>query len=250
MTESHQAPAPARERLDLSLWHAGLCSSQGEARTLILAGEVRVGGETVRRPEQAVAAGAAVEVRPPPRYVSRGGEKLAPALERFGVDPAGQVCADVGASTGGFTDVLLQRGAARVYAIDVGRGLLHWRLRQDPRVVVMERVNARRLPPLPEPAPLTTVDVSFIGLEAVLPAVLEATGAGQLVVLFKPQFQVPRRLVAKGGVVRDEGAVEDALAAFAGWASAHRLTVADRMPAALRGRAGNQEHLLRLVVGP
>src|SRR5207245_7674640 len=135
----------------------------------------------------------------PAPYVSRGGQKLAPALDELGVEVAGRVCADVGASTGGFTDVLLQRGAARVYAVDVGRGLLHWRLRQDPRVVPMERVNARNLESFPEPVSLVTVDVSFIGLAVVLPALRRAAPGSELVVLFKPQFGLDRRCVGVDG---------------------------------------------------
>ena len=159
----------------------------------------------------------------------------------------GRVCADVGASTGGFTDVLLQRGAARVYAIDVGRGQLAWRLRQDDRVVLMEGVNARLLESLPEPVGLITVDVSFIGLEAVMPALRRAAPEAEFVVLFKPQFQVPRGRVEKGGVVRDENAVAEALAAFERFCEEAGIEVAGRVPAALKGPAGNQEHLLHLL---
>ncbi|MFZ0214753.1 MAG: TlyA family RNA methyltransferase [Candidatus Dormiibacterota bacterium] len=244
------ATAAARARLDVMLTELGLAESRAQAQALVLTGQVRVQGETVRRPAQQVAAGQRLEVLQPPRYVSRGGEKLAPALDRFGVTVEGRVCADVGASTGGFTDVLLQRGATRVYAIDVGRGLLHWRLRQDARVVVMERVNARRLEPLPEAATLVTVDVSFIGLEAVLPAVVAATRPRELVVLFKPQFQVGREEVGKGGVVRDQTAVEGALQRFRDWSETVALDVLGVVPAAVRGPAGNQELLLHLGVRP
>src|SRR5690349_22253518 len=139
-----------------------------------MAGKVRVAGETVRRPDRTVAEGAAVSVDSDPGYASRGALKLAPALESFRVDPRGLVCADIGASTGGFTDLLLRRGASRVYALDVGRGLLHWRLRQDPRVVVIERVNARDMETMPEPVSLVVIDVSFISLEKILPAVRRA----------------------------------------------------------------------------
>src|SRR5205807_573357 len=147
-------------RLDAALADAGLAESRSQAQALIMAGRVRVGGETVRAPDRRVRPEDRLEVTQPPPYVSRGGEKLAPALDEFGVAVAGRVCADVGASTGGFTDVLLQRGADRVYAVDVGRGLLHWSLRQNPRVVPMERVNARSLQSFPEPVSLVTVDVS------------------------------------------------------------------------------------------
>src|SRR5262249_34554385 len=151
------------------------------------------------------------EVETDPGYASRGALKLAPALDDFGVDPAGRVCADIGASTGGFTDVLLRRGAARVYALDVGRGLLHWRLRQDPRVAVIERTNAPGLESFRDPVSLAVVDVSFISLEKVLPALLRSASSAEVVALFKPQFEVGRADVGKGGIVRNASAVQDAL---------------------------------------
>ena len=200
----------------------------------------------MRRADRSVAREARVEVVAPPRYVSRGGEKLAPALDAFGVPVEGRVCADIGASTGGFTDVLLQRGATRVYAVDVGRGLLHWRLRQDERVVPMERVNARHLEAFPETVSLVTVDVSFIGLEQVLPALRRAAPGAELVVLFKPQFQVERTAVEKGGVVRDAAAVAAALERFRRWCQANGFRVLGETPAAIRGAEGNQELLLHL----
>jgi 23S rRNA (cytidine1920-2'-O)/16S rRNA (cytidine1409-2'-O)-methyltransferase len=212
-----------------------------------MAGRVRVAGETVRAADRRVRPGERLEVTRPPQYVSRGGEKLAPALDAFGVSPAGRVCADIGASTGGFTDVLLQRGAERVYAVDVGRGLLHWRIRQDPRVVVVERVNARALEPFPEPVSLVTVDVSFIGLEKVLPALRLAAPGAELVVLFKPQFQVGRGEVGKGGIVRDPAAVEAALGRFRGWCAGNGFAVLAEAPSALPGADGNRELLLHLA---
>ena len=231
----------------MALVEAGLVESRQKAQALILAGKVRVGGETVREPSRTVAA-SSVELVEGPRYVSRGGEKLAPALDAFGVDPAGRVCADLGASTGGFTDVLLQRGAARVYAVDVGRGLIHERLRRDPRVVLMERVNARELPPFPEPVSLVTADLSFIGLEKVLPAVRRAApGLRDVVALFKPQFQVGPAEVGRGGVVRDREVVERALEGFRAWATTEGWAVVGRFESPVRGPAGNQEILLHLV---
>jgi 23S rRNA (cytidine1920-2'-O)/16S rRNA (cytidine1409-2'-O)-methyltransferase len=206
-----------------------------------------VAGETVRAPDRPVRPEDGLEVVAPPPYVSRGGEKLAPALDAFGVDPKGRVCADIGASTGGFTDVLLQRGAVRVYAVDVGRGLLHWRLRQNPQVIVMERVNARALESFPEPVSLVTVDVSFIGLEKVLPALGRAAApAADFVVLFKPQFQVLRGEVGKGGVVRDERAVAAALARFREWCARADFALLGEAPSALPGADGNRELLLHL----
>jgi 23S rRNA (cytidine1920-2'-O)/16S rRNA (cytidine1409-2'-O)-methyltransferase len=237
-------------RLDVALTQAGMAESRAQAQALILGGKVRVAGETVRRPDRSVGAADEVEVVAPAPFVSRGGEKLAPALDAFGVDPNGRVCADVGASTGGFTDVLLQRGAARVYAVDVGRGLLHWRLRQDPRVVSMERVNARSLESFPEPVSLVTVDLSFIGLEKVLPALRRAAPRAELVVLFKPQFQVSRSEVGKGGVVRDPVAIAGALDRFRGWCVDNGFAVLGATPAALPGADGNQEHLLHLRAEP
>lgn len=233
-------------RLDQALAEAGLADSRTQAQTLILAGRVRVAGETVRRPDRAVRDGQPLEVLEPEPYVSRGGFKLAGALDAFGISPAGLVCADIGASTGGFTDVLLQRGAARVYAVDVGRGLIHWRLRQDERVVLMERVNARRLEPFPEPVALVVIDVSFISLEKVLPAVLDAAPAAHLVALFKPQFEVGRAEVGKGGVVRDEAVIEAALRRFRDWCAAAEVGIAGEAPSALPGAEGNREHFLWL----
>src|SRR6266566_230551 len=198
-------------RLDVLVAKSGLAESRERAQALILAGKVRVAGETVRSPARTVSDDASIDVDAEPGYASRGALKLAPALDGFGVDPRGRVCADIGASTGGFTDVLLRRGAARVYALDVGRGLLHWRLRQDPRVVVIERMNARELESSPVSVSLVVVDVSFISLEKVLPAVLRAAPAAEIVALFKPQFEVGRSQVGKGGIVRNQAAVDAAL---------------------------------------
>ena len=233
-------------RLDQALTDAGLVESRTQAQTLILAGRVRVAGETVRRPDRRVALGQALEVVEPPPYVSRGGHKLAGALDAFGVAPAGRVCADVGASTGGFTDVLLQRGAQRVYALDVGRGLLHWRLRQDPRVVPLERVNARHLASLPERVTLIVVDVSFIGLEKVLPALGAVAPGAEIVALFKPQFQVGRAEVGKGGVVRDEAAIAAAVERFRAWCAGAGFEVLGEAPSVLPGADGNRELFFHL----
>ena len=233
-------------RLDVLLTRQGLAESRERAQALIMAGKVRVAGETVRRPDRAVADGAPVSVDSDPGYASRGALKLGPALDRFGVYPRGLVCADIGASTGGFTDVLLRRGAARVYALDVGRGLLHWRLRQDPRVVVIERVNARDMEAFPEKIGLVVVDVSFIGLEKVLPAITRAAPGSPVVALFKPQFQVDRGEVGKGGIVRDESAVERALARFREWCATNGLAVVAEAPSELPGTEGNQEIFVHL----
>lgn len=223
-----------------------MAESRERAQALILAGKVRVAGETVRRPDRSVSEDAAIAVDSDPGYASRGALKLAPALERFGVDPAGRVCADIGASTGGFTDVLLRRGAAKVYAIDVGRGLLHWRLRQDPRVVVIERVNARDLEVLPEPVSLVVIDVSFISLEKILPAVRRSAPDAEVVVLFKPQFEVGRSEVGKGGIVRSASTVQAALAGFREWCSGNGFAVKAEAPSEVAGAEGNQEFFLHL----
>ncbi|OLC64405.1 MAG: hypothetical protein AUI42_04010 [Actinobacteria bacterium 13_1_40CM_2_65_8] len=234
-------------RLDVLLTTSGLIESRQQAQALILAGKVRVSGETVRRPDRAVRDEDVITVDESPGYASRGALKLAPALETFGVDPTGRVCADIGASTGGFTDVLLRRGAARVYAVDVGRGLLHWRLRQDPRVVVIERLNARDLESFPEPVSLVVIDVSFIGLEKVLPAIRGAAPRAEVVALFKPQFQVGRTEVGKGGIVRDQAAVESALIRFREWCAANGYAVRAESHSALTGAEGNQEIFIHLI---
>ena len=234
-------------RLDVLVTRSGLAESRERAQALIIAGKVRVAGETVRRPDRTVSDDAAISVEPGPDYASRGALKLAPALDTFGVDPSGRICADIGASTGGFTDVLLRRGAAKVYAIDVGRGLLHWRLRQDPRVVVIERLNARDLDSFPEPVALAVVDVSFIGLEKVLPALRRAAPQAEVVALFKPQFQVARAEVGKGGIVRDPHAVEAALHRFREWCAANGYVVRAEAPSALPGAEGNREIFVHLL---
>ncbi len=225
---------------------SGLAASRERAQALILAGKVRVKGETVRRPDRTVDEDAQIAVDAEPGYASRGALKLAPALEVLGVDPAGRVCADVGASTGGFTDVLLRRGAVKVYAVDVGRGLMHWRLRQDPRVVLMERVNARELESFPEHVSLVVIDVSFISLEKVLPAIRRAAPDAEVVALFKPQFEVGRAEVGKGGVVRDHVAIDAALERFRAWCEANGYQVIDQAASELAGADGNREVFVHL----
>ncbi|HUZ88169.1 MAG TPA: TlyA family RNA methyltransferase [Candidatus Baltobacterales bacterium] len=237
-------------RLDVLVTRSGLAESRERAQALILAGKVRVAGETVRRPDRSVSEDASISVESAPGYASRGALKLGPALERFGVDPSGEVCADIGASTGGFTDILLRRGAARVYALDVGRGLLHWRIRQDPRVVVIERVNAREMTPFPEHVQLVVIDVSFINLEKVLPAILRAAPEAEVVALFKPQFEVGRSEVGKGGIVRDPSVVEVALARFRDWCEGNGYTVLATAPSEVAGAQGNREIFVHLRPAP
>jgi 23S rRNA (cytidine1920-2'-O)/16S rRNA (cytidine1409-2'-O)-methyltransferase len=234
-------------RLDVLVTRSGLAESRERAQALIIAGKVRVAGETVRRPDRSVSDDAAISVESGPDFASRGALKLGPALDLFGVDPRGRVCADIGASTGGFTDVLLRRGAVKVFAIDVGRGLIHWRLRQDPRVVVIERVNARDLDAFPEPVSLIVIDVSFISLEKVLPAVRRAAPDAEVVALFKPQFEVGRTEVGKGGIVRDPVAIAAALQRFREWCPRNGYEVASEAPSEVTGAEGNQEFFLRLL---
>jgi 23S rRNA (cytidine1920-2'-O)/16S rRNA (cytidine1409-2'-O)-methyltransferase len=234
-------------RLDVMVTRGGFAESRERAQALILAGKVKVGGETERRPDRTVSEEASITVESGPDFASRGALKLGPALDHFHVDPQGRVCADIGASTGGFTDVLLRRGAAKVYAIDVGRGLIHWRLRQDPRVVVIERVNARELDSFAEPVSLIVVDVSFISLEKVLPALRRAAAEAEVVVLFKPQFEVGRVDVGKGGIVRDTAVVESALKSFGEWCSRNGYEVEGEVASEVTGAQGNQEYFLRLT---
>ncbi len=193
-------------RIDLLLVERGLAESRNQAQRLVMAGEVRVDGEMVHKSSALVAENAQIAVKARPKYVSRGGKKLEAALEAFSVPVEGKVCADVGASTGGFTDCLLQYGAEKVYAIDVGYGVLHWKLRQDPRVVVMERTNARYLDALDEPVDLVTIDASFISLGLILPAVKDwfRDDTGQTIALIKPQFEAGRKAAAvHAGVIKD-----------------------------------------------
>ncbi len=233
-----------KERLDLLLVARGLTESRSLAQRLIRAGEVLVEGQLFDKPGMRVDVNAEIVLRARPRYVSRGGEKLAAALARFPVQVAGRVAADVGASTGGFTDCLLQHGAARVYAIDVGYGQLAWSLRQDPRVVVMERTNARYLESLPEPVHLIVSDVSFISLRLIYAtAVHWLKPRGDVVSLIKPQFEAGRRDVGKGGVVRDPAVHRRVLHEVVEAMAALGLGLRGLMRSPLRGPAGNVEFL-------
>jgi len=242
------AVATQRVRLDQALVGRGLVESRQKAQALIGAGLVRVDSRPADHADQRVATDAVIELVGRPAYVSRGGEKLAGALDEFGVDPAGRVGLDAGASTGGFTDVLLQRGAARVYAVDVGYGQLAWRLRQDERVVVMERTDIRKLESLAAPAPdLAVADMSFISLRSVLPAIAALLAPpAEMVVLFKPQFEVGRGRVGKGGIVRDEATRRDALDEFVAWAAESGLTVLATTESAIKGAKGNQESFVHM----
>ncbi len=236
-----------RVRLDELLVERELADSLERGRRMIRAGEVRIGDAVMTTPGTLVPQSAEIEVEQPPRFVGRGGEKLDAALRRFGIDPAGRVCADVGASTGGFTDCLLQAGAARVYAVDAGYGQLAWKLRQDERVVSMERVNARYLEELPEPVSLVTVDVSFISLRLILPNVRRwLTPKGEAVALVKPQFEADREDVGKGGIVRSRAVHRRVLLSVIEAARAEGFRVGGVMSSPLHGAEGNVEFLLWL----
>lgn len=242
--------APKKERLDELLLTRGLAATRAEAQALIMAGDVEVDGERVDKVGAPVPVHAEIEVREPPPYVSRGGFKLAGALDAFDLEVGGRVCADVGACTGGFTDVLLKRGAARVYAIDVGYGLLAWKLRQDERVVVMERTNARYLEALPEPVSLVCVDVSFISLRQILPAARRWLAVdGDIVALIKPQFEAGREQVGEGGIVRDPAVHREVLNRFLEWAVEEGLAPAGLIRSPIEGTEGNVEFLVWLRPG-
>ena len=238
-----------KARADQLLVARGLAESRARAQALIMAGQVYLATRRIDKPGQQVPADAALEVKGRDHpWVSRGGLKLVKALDHFAIDPAGLVCLDIGASTGGFTDVLRARGAAKVIAVDVGHGQLAWKLRQDPRVVVLDKTNARHLTAaqLPEPADLVVCDASFIGLETVLPAPLALTRPGaRLIALIKPQFEVGKGRVGKGGVVRDPALheavcarIEAWLAALPGW---HVLGLTE---SPITGPEGNKEFLI------
>ncbi len=239
----------AKKRVDQILADRGLVESRARAQALVMAGLVFSGERRLDKPGLLVAEDVAIELRGQDHpWVSRGGLKLAKAIESFHIDPQGLVALDIGASTGGFTDVLLTHGAAKVYAVDVGQGQLAWKLRQNPRVVVRERTNARHLTAaeIPEPIDMVVCDASFIGLEVVLPAALALTKApAWLVALIKPQFEVGKGRVGKGGVVRDPALhaevcrrIEDWLAAQAGW------SVLGIVESPITGPEGNKEFLI------
>lgn len=238
-------------RLDVLLFDRELVESRETGRRLIMAGEVRVDGQLVDKPGTLVAPEAEVAIKSAPRYVSRGGEKLEAALAAFQLNVTGWACADVGASTGGFTDCLLKHGAAKVYAIDVGQGILAWRLRNDRRVVMMENTNARYVERLAEPVRLVTIDASFISLRLLLPVVKKWLAAnGEIVALIKPQFEAGRDRVGKKGVVRDPEVHREVLIDVLGLASSIGLSTMGLIRSPLLGPAGNVEFLARLVLEP
>jgi len=245
----------ARERLDKLLVDRGLVASRERARALVMSGVVLVNGHPESKPGTLVDPAAEIVLREEDHpYVSRGALKLVKGLDTFGIDPTGMTVLDIGASTGGFTDVLLRRGARRVYAIDVGYGQLAWSLRNDPRVVVLERENVRNidLALVPEPCDLAVIDVSFISLTLVLPRIAELLRppAGKpIVALVKPQFEVGKGLVGKGGVVRDEAVRRGAVDKVRTWAAAHGFEAGPDVESPITGPAGNVEYLLLLRTG-
>jgi 23S rRNA (cytidine1920-2'-O)/16S rRNA (cytidine1409-2'-O)-methyltransferase len=240
-------------RLDVLLFERGLAESRAKAQALIMAGQVRVNGQTTLKAATTIEPDSKLTIDSGPRFVSRGGEKLDAALEGFKVDVKGLTCADVGASTGGFTDCLLQRGAAQVYAIDVGKGILHWKLRNDPRLIVMEETNARFVESLPEAISLTTIDASFISLKILLPVVKKWLAPslpsgegrrGEVIVLIKPQFEAGKKDVARGdGVIRDAAIHRQVLLDVLTFAQGEGFSVRGLIRSPLLGPKGNAEFL-------
>jgi 23S rRNA (cytidine1920-2'-O)/16S rRNA (cytidine1409-2'-O)-methyltransferase len=243
----------AKKRLDTLIAERGLTATRERARALILAGQVSVDGRVVSKAGTPVADDAVVELATPDHpYVGRGGIKLAHALDVFGIDVTGRRALDVGASTGGFTDVLLQRGAASVIALDVGHGQLDWRLRTDPRVIVREGVNARVLgsSDVPHPAEIATIDVAFISLRHILPALPPVLAPGaDVVALVKPQFEAGREQVGKGGIVSDPAVHDEVLARVTSEATAVGFTRVAMTPSPITGAEGNREFFLHLRQG-
>jgi 23S rRNA (cytidine1920-2'-O)/16S rRNA (cytidine1409-2'-O)-methyltransferase len=234
-------------RLDQLLVSKGFFVSREQAQRAIMAGEVKIGTRIALKPSQLVALDAAIEVQAPPKYVGRGGFKLEGALDYFDIDVAGNTALDIGVSTGGFTDCLLQRGAAKVYAVDVGHGQLDWKLRNDPRVIVLEKINARFLSceHVPEPVDLCTIDVSFISLTLILPRALELVRQhGLVLALIKPQFELGRSEVGRGGIVRKpelHKKAQDKIVAFVTQLGHHVTGV---VPSPIKGADGNQEFFI------
>jgi 23S rRNA (cytidine1920-2'-O)/16S rRNA (cytidine1409-2'-O)-methyltransferase len=236
-----------KERTDALLVARGMCDSREQAKRLVLAGEVRSGDRVIDKPSTQLAPDAPLEIKERPRFVGRGGLKLEGALDAFHIDPTGWVCLDVGASTGGFTDCLLQRGAARVHAVDVGTNQLVWKIRTDPRVVAKEKFNARHMIPadIGEPIRLAVMDLSFISLTKVLPAVFSVLEPGGAVVcLIKPQFELQREDIGRGGIVNDPALHERAVAKIREFVTTeHSRQWHGVIPSPITGMDGNQEFL-------
>ena len=242
--------AKNKERLDKLVVERGLVPTRSKAQGVILAGEVLVDGQMVDKPGTAVSREATIELKTAMPYVGRGGFKLAGALDAFEIDVNGRIAADVGACTGGFTDVMLQRGAAKVFAIDVGYGQLDWNIRQDDRVVVMERTNARYLESLDELVNFVCIDVSFISLRLILPAVQKwLQPEADIVALIKPQFEAGPKQVGKGGIVKDTAVHREVVTQIVQWADDHQLVTKDIIRSPIKGGDGNVEFLIWLCVG-
>jgi 23S rRNA (cytidine1920-2'-O)/16S rRNA (cytidine1409-2'-O)-methyltransferase len=251
-----------KSRLDQLLVSRGLAESRDWAQRLIRAGEVRVNGQVVAQPAKLFDETVEIAVAQPPKYVSRGGFKLEAALDAFAIDPTGWVCADVGSSTGGFSDCLLQRGAAKIYALDVGSNIMHWKIRNDPRVVLTEKTNVRFVQALPEPIDLAVIDVSFISLTLVLPNVFgwlapppplkgrglggEVGEVGRVIALIKPQFEAGRDKVGKGGIVRDAAVHEEVIERIKQFAAERGWQAQGLIQSPILGGDGNKEFLIHL----
>lgn len=236
-----------KERVDVLLVQRGLCSSREQAKRAVMAGEVRSGDQVLTKSSVMIAPDADLSVAVPPKFVGRGGLKLEGALDHFRIDPTGKVCLDIGASTGGFTDCLLQRGAAKVYAIDVGHGQLAWKIRNDPRVIVRENLNARHLSSadIPEPIDVCVIDVSFISLTLILPSAFALlTASGMLLALIKPQFELEPQDVGRGGIVRDSALHEKAQQKIETFVTNGGHEVLGLTPSPITGTDGNQEFFL------
>lgn len=238
-------------RLDVLLVEKGLADSRAKAQALIMAGQVRVAGQVALKPATTVQSDSSLTVDMGPKFVSRGGEKLEGALDTFKIDVTGFVCADVGSSTGGFTDCLLQHGAQKVYAIDVGKGILHWKLRNDPRVVVMEETNARFVESLPEKIDFVTVDASFISLKVLLPVIKKWKVESGIIALIKPQFEAGKKEVSRGdGVIRDPEIHRQVLWDVLSYAKAEGFGLHGLVKSSLLGPKGNAEFLVWLDMKP
>jgi 23S rRNA (cytidine1920-2'-O)/16S rRNA (cytidine1409-2'-O)-methyltransferase len=240
---------PKKSRLDSFLVARGFFSSREQAQRAIMAGEVRVGDRTITKSSELVAADTPIAIAERPQFASRGALKLAGALDFFQVDVYGRVAVDIGASTGGFSDCLLQRGAAKVYAVDVGHGQLAWKIRNDPRVIVMEKLNARFLSrtDIPELVDLCVIDVSFISLTLILPNAFELiTPSGMILALIKPQFELQRKDVARGGIVRDPALHEKAQRKIVKFVQSAGHQVIGAVPSPITGAEGNQEFFICL----
>lgn len=241
----------AKIRLDALVFDRGLAPSREKARAMIMAGEISVNGVVCTKPGVPVREQVELTVKDRPRYVSRGGEKLSAALSQFAVSVTGYICADLGASTGGFTDCLLQHGAAKVYAIDVGYGQLDYRLQTDARVVVMDRTNARYLESLAEPVNIVTIDASFISLKLLLPAAVRwLTSSGSIICLIKPQFEAGQSDVGKGGIVKDPAVHRRVIMDILNFADQIALHVNGLIRSPIKGHEGNIEFLAWLSLQP